>query len=182
MTKILLARHGEAAKGEHFLDPPLTKLGRRQAQDLAYKLSQKEKLKIISSPKLRAKQTAEPLALNWGSHIEIINCVTEIPTPKGIPSNQRPSWIRSLLNQEWSLNDSPQVEWRNRIFNYLLNINEDTIIYCHFMVINSIVAQLRENNRVQQFHPDYASITELKNDGTKLHLVQLGSEKRSHIL
>lgn len=182
MTKILLARHGEAAKGEHIPDPPLTKLGRRQAQGLAQKLSQKEKLKIISSPKLRAKQTAEPLALDWNSHIEIINCVTEIPTPEGIPPNQRLSWIRSLLNQEWSLSDNPQIEWRNGIFNYLLSINEDTIIYCHFMVINSIVAQLRKDNRVQQFHPDYASITELRHDGTKLHLVHLGSEKRNQIL
>jgi len=182
MTKILLARHGEAAKGEHISDPPLTKLGRKQAQDLAYTLSQKEKLKIISSPKLRAKQTAEPLALNWNSHIEIINYVTEIPTPEGILPNQRLSWIRSLLGQDWSLSDSSQIEWRNGIFEYLLSINEDTIIYCHFMVINSIVAQLREDNRVQQFRPDYASITELRHDGAKLHLMHLGSEKSSQIL
>ncbi|WP_444946316.1 histidine phosphatase family protein [Microbulbifer sp. VTAC004] len=182
MPRILLARHGEAAKGDNILDPPLTKLGFIQAEELAQKLAIQGRLKITSSPKLRAKQTAEPLARIWGASIEVVNLVTEIPTPEGILSSQRLPWIRSLLNKEWTISDKQQKEWRNGIQRYLLSITEDTIVFCHFMVINSIVAYIHKSQKIQQFRPEYTSITELTIQNNQLYLVSLGKEKDSQIL
>ncbi|AWF80487.1 hypothetical protein BTJ40_06485 [Microbulbifer sp. A4B17] len=182
MAKIFLIRHGEAAKGVYISDPILTDEGNRQAEELALKLSTLKKVQLISSPKLRAQQTAKPLAKVWDIEIVIENAVTEIPTPEDIPSTQRLSWLRTLLNGRWDPFDREQMNWRDGIIKYLESLSEDTIIFCHFMVINSVVAHIRKHQKVQQFRPDYTSITELYNDGTQLHLIQLGNEKSNEIL
>lgn len=182
MARIFLIRHGEAAKGEHIPDPILTDEGYKQAEELALKLSTLEKVQLISSPKLRAQQTAKPLAEVWDIEVVIENAVTEIPTPEEIPKAQRLTWLRTLLTGEWDSCDREQKDWRDGIIRYLESLSEDTFIFCHFMVINSVVAHIRNHQKVQQFRPDYTSITELKNDGNKLHLVQLGEEKDNKIL
>ncbi|WP_444930226.1 histidine phosphatase family protein [Microbulbifer sp. SSSA002] len=182
MARILLIRHGEAAKGTYISDPTLTDRGYRQAKELALKLSTLDRGQLISSPKLRAQQTAEPLAEAWKQEVIIESTVTEIPTPKGIAQTQRLSWIRTLLDGNWDSSDKTQKNWRDGIIKYLESRSEDTIIFCHFMVINSVVAHLQKQQKVRQFNPDYTSITEIHNRGGQLHLVALGDEKSSEIL
>ncbi|WP_226645869.1 histidine phosphatase family protein [Microbulbifer variabilis] len=181
MIKILLARHGEAAKGPSISDPTLTTLGHRQASLLAQSLPRDTYLELVSSPKLRAQQTAQPLAEKWGQIITIESRVSEIPTPKGISLQQRLPWLRSLLTQNWDPNNRQQKKWRNEIISYLLSIHEDTIVFCHFMVINSVIAHILEDSKIQQFRPDYTSITELRLTKGNLNLVQLGRERISKI-
>ncbi|WP_366525582.1 histidine phosphatase family protein [uncultured Microbulbifer sp.] len=80
MIQILLARHGEAAKGNSIVDPALTPLGHKQAIQLASSFSKNTYLKLVSSPKLRAQQTAKPLADKLGTSISLENRVSEIPS------------------------------------------------------------------------------------------------------
>ncbi|WP_323847257.1 histidine phosphatase family protein [Microbulbifer magnicolonia] len=182
MTKILLVRHGEAAKGPSTPDPALTALGQEQAEKLARQLAESQPLSLISSPKMRALQTAQPLADLWQCPVNIEEAVTEIPSPEGIPLSQRGQWIRSLLDRDWDAQDTNQMAWRRGIVDYLLALREDTAVFCHFMVINSVVAHIRHDRRIQQFRPDYASVTELRLEGNRLELLRLGEERRSHIL
>ncbi|WP_444921464.1 histidine phosphatase family protein [Microbulbifer sp. CnH-101-G] len=181
MIKILLVRHGEAAKGPSIADPTLTTLGQRQASLLAQNLPGDTCLKLVSSPKLRAQQTAQPVAERWGQVITLESRVSEIPTPKGISLQQRLPWLRSLLTQNWDPSNKQQKEWREGIIDYLLGVHEDTMVFCHFMVINSVVAHILEDSKVQQFRPDYTSITELRLTKGSLDLVQLGSERTTKI-
>lgn len=182
VTRILLIRHGEAAKGPGIADPVLTELGHHQARKLAEQLAESAPLALVSSPKLRAQQTAQPIADKWRQSIAIEEAVIEIPSPEGIALADRVTWLRTLLDSEWDDN-SPQIaDWRKRSMHFLQQLQQDTAIFCHFMVINSVVAQIRGDRRVQQFRPDYASVTELALDNGELTIQRLGREKSSRIL
>ncbi|SHF99794.1 Broad specificity phosphatase PhoE [Microbulbifer donghaiensis] len=182
MTRILLVRHGEATKGPSIADPELTDLGRQQAGELARTLAPSRPLTLTSSPKTRARQTAQPLADIWQCPVNIESAVTELPSPEDVPLSKRGQWIRALLASDWDTQDERQLRWRMGILNYLLGLEEDTVIFCHFMVINSIVAHIRNDRRTQQFRPDYTSVTELQLTGGGLELIRLGAERDSRIL
>ncbi|MFC6635149.1 histidine phosphatase family protein [Microbulbifer taiwanensis] len=182
MTRILLVRHGEASKGPEAPDPELTDLGHRQAQALARQFANVKPISLISSPKARARQTAQPLAELWQRSVTLEQAVTEIPPPEGVALSERGQWIRRLLDSDWDAEDRAQQEWRRGILGFLLSLREDAAIFCHFMVINSVVAQVRGDRRVQQFRPDYTSVTELNSGGGRLEIVQLGEERQSRIL
>ncbi|AMX02941.1 histidine phosphatase family protein [Microbulbifer thermotolerans] len=182
MTKILLIRHGEAAKGPDIPDPELTALGHKQAENLAREFAAESPIALVSSPKLRTQQTARPLAKVWRRPIALEAAVTEIPSPSHIPLQKRAAWIRLLLESDWDENDAQQVAWRRGVLEYLLTLEQDTAVFCHFMVINSVVAHIRNHRKIQQFRPDYTSVTELCLKGGALELVRLGKEKSSRIL
>jgi broad specificity phosphatase PhoE len=62
--EIVMIRHGEpewVRDGLTVVDPPLTDLGRRQAELLAQALQREEFDEVLVSPLLRARQTAQPL-------------------------------------------------------------------------------------------------------------------------
>lgn len=67
MTEILLARHGETDwnrenRFQGHADPPLNRLGRGQAAELAAALAEEELAAVYSSPLQRALQTAQVVA------------------------------------------------------------------------------------------------------------------------
>ncbi|MEM9360907.1 MAG: phosphoglycerate mutase family protein, partial [Pseudomonadota bacterium] len=66
MTDIYLVRHGEAAATwAQSPDPGLSQLGHQQAHDVAQALAPKLdsiEVSLITSPMLRARETAQPLA------------------------------------------------------------------------------------------------------------------------
>ena len=182
MTRILLVRHGEAAKAPGVADPGLTDLGHQQAQELAEQLAESAPLALVSSPKLRAQQTARPIAERWQQSLAIEEAVIEIPSPEGVQLSERIDWLRTLLDSEWDSSGPQIAEWRERTMQYLLQLEQDTAIFCHYIVINSVVAQIRGDRRVQQFRPDYTSVTELLLIDGKLSIRQLGRERGSRIL
>ncbi|AOS97478.1 bifunctional RNase H/acid phosphatase [Microbulbifer aggregans] len=181
MPRILLIRHGEALKKPSITDPMLTPLGEEQSRQLAENLATETPVSLISSPMRRARQTAEPLAATWQRQVTIEPVVTEIPSPLELPSSERGTWIRGLLDKEWHQLDPHQLEWRLAIMDYLRGLEEDTAIFCHFMVINSVVAEVRGDSRIRQFRPDYTSITELSLEKRRLRLVRLGRCRDSNI-
>ncbi|HEY8568660.1 phosphoglycerate mutase family protein [Microbulbifer sp.] len=188
MHQILLIRHGEAAKSPTDADPGLTPLGQRQAETLADDLDRQfpggEGVRLVSSPKTRARQTAIPVAGRWQARVDEQHNVIEIPSPEGMPLAERGQWIRTLLKSRWDTLSPAQGNWREDITDYLLQLASTrdegrfhtTLVFCHFMVINSVVAAIRNDLQVVQFYPDYASQTHLAIDDGKLHLVQLGQE------
>ncbi|QKX17879.1 histidine phosphatase family protein [Microbulbifer sp. YPW1] len=190
MHKIVLVRHGEAAKSATDADPGLTERGQLQAQQLAADLDKHfpegQGVRLVSSPKTRAIQTALPIAARWEQEIEEEPRVIEIPSPQGMPLAQRGHWIKTLLNDGWNSLTPAQVQWRNTVKDYLLGLGEQrentgnahtTLVFCHFMVINSVIADIRNDLKVAQFHPDYTSRTELSLAGGTLKIIELGDER-----
>nr|WP_255775721.1 histidine phosphatase family protein [Microbulbifer sediminum] len=177
-----MIRHGEAAKVAGVEDPALTALGHRQATALAQTMGVNPQFALVSSPKSRARQTAEPLARRWGREISIESAVNEIPSPLDLPLAERGPWVRSLLDAEWNQLEPHQLQWRKDIMQYLQNLQQDTAVFCHFMVINSVVAYTRESAEICQFRPDYTSVTELAITSRGLELVRLGRDRDSRML
>lgn len=185
--RIILIRHGEAAKSPENEDPGLTTLGHQQAHVLADTLSrqfiQPGTVSLVSSPKSRALQTAIPTASAWQKKVTEDPAVIEIPSPQGLPLKERGQWIQTLLHAHWSDITPAQKVWRERTIAFLRQLGETpdsaetTLVFCHFMVINSVVAAIKGDDRVVQFHPDYTSCTELSLKSGELGLVSLGREK-----
>lgn len=185
--RIILIRHGEAAKSPENEDPGLTTLGHQQAHVLADTLSrqfiQPGTVSLVSSPKSRALQTAIPTASAWQKKVTEDPAVIEIPSPQGLPLKERGQWIQTLLHAHWSDITPAQKVWRERTIAFLRQLGETpdsaetTLVFCHFMVINSVIADIRNDLKVAQFHPDYTSRTELSlADGT-LKVIELGDER-----
>jgi broad specificity phosphatase PhoE len=71
LTRLILIRHGESTwNREHRiqgqLDPPLSDLGRAQAERVARRLAGRKVEALYASDLLRASQTAEPIAATLG--------------------------------------------------------------------------------------------------------------------
>ncbi|WGL17607.1 histidine phosphatase family protein [Microbulbifer bruguierae] len=186
MHQILLIRHGEAAKSPINDDPGLTTTGRHQAEQLASALQQRfpagKGVRLISSPKARARQTAVPVALKWQKVVAEEPKAIEIPSPEGLALADRGRWIRSLLQRQWSDLEPAQVRWREIFIDFLQELEQSagehhtSLVFCHFMVINSVVAAIRGNDQVTQFRPDYTSQTRITLKDGQLELTELGRD------
>ena len=68
--RVIVVRHAEAAPGEPDELRPLTAAGRENARVLAGRLRGKRVDAVLSSPLLRARETAEPIARALGVEAE----------------------------------------------------------------------------------------------------------------
>jgi len=174
MVKIYMVRHGKAAAGfDGHLDPGLNALGLNQAQAAAAELAKLEPMPIYSSPLARARETAKPLASRWGAQISIEPRVAEIPSPTKDLA-ERSSWLRRAMSGTW--NDlTPELQhWRNALIGCLLDLDTDSIIFCHYIAINVAVGAARQDDRLVVFPPDNGSVTILSNDAGSLAVLELG--------
>lgn len=180
--EIYLIRHGEAAEHWHKADDPgLSELGRQQAQETAAKLLPQlgPDVRLVSSPMVRARETAQPLAEALGIEPAIIETFREIPTP--VEKSQRHAWLRQIALQNWQEQHPMVLEWRSAILEEISRVREHTVIFTHFMVLNAIVGSLQQRDRVVCFLPANASITALKWSGDHHDLLELGHQLKTRI-
>lgn len=177
---ILLVRHGEAAAGwTESDDPGLSERGRAQAADAARLLLQRidPAFRLISSPMQRARETARPLVETLGAELAIVEPFREIPAPVDRPHRQ--AWLNGIARQSWGEQEAVVRDWRATLLQELKAIREPTVVFTHFMVLNAIVAALRDDDRVVTFLPDNASVTTLGGFGEELQVVELGRQFRT---
>jgi broad specificity phosphatase PhoE len=114
---MILLRHGQSEFNLHFgatrrdpglIDPPLTGLGREQADRAARDLARLPIARIIVSPYTRALQTAAPLAAALGVPVVINPIVREryafacdIGTPRSELSRAWPQHDFSTIDEVW---------------------------------------------------------------------------------
>jgi len=83
-VRLLLIRHGQTegnvrgALDTALPGPPLTELGRTQADELAARLAGEPVVAVYASQAIRAQQTAEPLAAGLGLDVQVIDGVHEV--------------------------------------------------------------------------------------------------------
>jgi len=82
VIKFYFVRHGQSEANAARLiadsTPKLTKLGREQAIETANSLKDIKITKILTSPLIRARQTAEIIASELGLHVGDIEVVDEL--------------------------------------------------------------------------------------------------------
>ncbi len=137
---IYLVRHGEAAASwGQATDPGLSELGHSQAQDTARELVAMidPVVQLISSPLLRAQETALPLSEALGFPTAIIDAAyAEIPSP--VPMEQRQEWLREFMKQQWESQPETLQSWRTQMLEKLLGLQQQSVIFTHFLVMNTV--------------------------------------------
>jgi len=179
---IFLVRHGEAAaRWVEADDPGLSERGWQQAADTARELLDRVSpgFRLLSSPLLRARQTAAPLAEAVGAEAAIVDPFREIPTP--VDRADRQTWLNQISDQSWDAQESMVRDWRQALLAQLRQIAEPTVVFTHFMVLNAIVSDLNGDDRVVCFLPDNASVTTLAGYGDGLRLIELGRQFRTRV-
>jgi probable phosphoglycerate mutase len=82
--RLLLVRHGQTDSNVNFVldskppGPPLNRVGRRQALDLAQRLAGEPVVAVYSSTAIRAQQTATPVAAAHGLDVCVVDGVHEV--------------------------------------------------------------------------------------------------------
>ncbi len=179
---IYLVRHGEAAEHWHKADDPgLSELGHQQAANTAKLLMQKLEpgVRLISSPMVRARETAQPLAQALGIEPTIMEQFREIPTP--VDQAERHSWLRTIALQDWREQHEMVRNWRSALLAELQEVQEHAVVFTHFMVLNAIVGSLQKRDRVVCFLPANVSVTTLKWSGESHDLIELGHQLKTRV-
>lgn len=181
MTRIYMVRHGRAAAGwNEDPDPPLDELGRQQSLRVASTLSAHGPLPVMSSPLLRCQQTAFPLATAWKREVTIEPLVGEIPSPEGYALEDRVTWLRDAMAGTWAevaqKSGNNYATYRLSIAERVASINEDTVIFSHFIAINAVIGAATGDDKVVIGHLDNCSVTTFDVVNGKLTLVEMGGE------
>ena len=109
---IYLCRHGQSENNllpvaEHRPDPPLTALGQAQAEMLARPLSARRPALLLSSPLLRALETAGPLAARTGCPWEVWEDLAEAHRAHPDDGLPLPELRRRFPQVRWA----PRMRW-----------------------------------------------------------------------
>lgn len=182
MIPIWLVRHGEAAAAwsEH-PDPSLSALGQQQAAGVADRLLGQlpPDVQLLSSPKIRARETALPLAQQLNREVSVVNAYQEIQAPVPLPERQR--WLRSFMTQTWTEQSAELWQWRQAIMDSLHALERPTVVFTHFLVINTVVSVLRDHPETVQFWPDNGSCHRFVLDTRGLVIDALGQEMATRV-
>lgn len=181
--RVYLVRHGEAAASwGQDADPGLSPLGQQQAEAVGGMLQEQMSTaapRLLSSPLQRARETAEPLAAALGLDVHIAECFREIPAP--VPLAERQTWLRGFMREQWSTQDESLHQWRRQLIAAVEAIDTTTVVFTHFLVINSLVGWLQQRDETLVFWPDNASVTTLLATPKGLALEALGKQMQTRV-
>ena len=180
MTRLFLVRHGRAAAGwDADPDPGLDAVGRQQAAAMALRLQPLGPLAVVTSPLRRCQQTAAVLAAQWNVVPRIEPLVAEIPSPEGVPMEERIEWLRAAMAGTWTQLGERYTAFRDGVMAALTNIaitGVDTVVTSHFVAINAAIGAMLADDRLLIRSLDNCSVTIVKFDGGVFQLLETGQE------
>lgn len=155
-------------------DPSLTSIGQEQASRLANWLAAEPIRHIVSSPKRRARQTAEPLAKKLELEIEIINEFSEIDRMSSayIPveelRRENHEIFEKMKNRQWKelgyldpdlFKDEVVAAFENLVSRY--DKGDCVAIVAHGGTLNAIASHVIGLKTMFFAHLEYTSISRL---------------------
>jgi probable phosphoglycerate mutase len=179
--KIVLVRHGRPDEGhaERPHDPPLADEGRRQARAVAALLAREGIGRIVTSPLLRARQTAEPLAEHLGIGVETVDGWAEadrhLPLYRSVETLKaqgRHEWQRFLDDPVRYVGGDPQ-EFRASVLGALDALieggrrDEHVAVFSHGLAINVVLSYALGLERIIHLPPGYCSVSRLRVRSTR---------------
>ena len=171
--ELVLVRHARPERVELVdgrADPALDRVGRRQAAAVAAALAVEEVDAVVSSPLLRARQTAEPIAAALGREVEIVDGVAEWDRDASsyIPVEElrrsHPEMWAALTTGDWDALGIDLPAFVDRVVTALegvatSNPGRRVAVVCHGGVINAWSAHVLGVARTLFFEPEYTSIS-----------------------
>lgn len=171
---LILVRHGQPDES-HALqpgDPPLTELGHEQAHAVGEFLAREGVTHVVSSPMLRARQTADPLARRLAMDVHLIDGWAEVD--RGTEKYRSIDTIRSQGDAEWArFLDDPIGYFGVDHGVFRAGIQEAlsaslclapsgvVAVFTHGMVINTLLSTALGLNKVTRFGVGHGSVTRL---------------------
>ena len=192
MGKIYMVRHGKAAAGwDGDADPGLDVTGHAQAeavaQDLAARLT--SPVAVYTSPLLRCRETAMPLATMWQTQAIVEPRVAEIPSPiEDLVA--RTEWLRRVMAGSWAeLSSDPEsagidfARWQSDVVAALVTLgtSQDIVVFSHFIALNAAFCAATGADQIVAFRPDNCSVSMFETDGTALTLLTQGHEADTQV-
>jgi probable phosphoglycerate mutase len=174
--RLILVRHGRPDEGDTATpnDPPLNAEGRRQAWTVAKLLAGEGVTRIVASPMLRARQTAEPLAERLGFDIETIEGWAEADrrahryrSTETLRAEGGEAWARFLEDPIRYLGADP-AEFRAGVIDALTATSKGgdrgarIAVFTHGLPINVVLSHALGLDRVTHFLASYGSVTRLR--------------------
>lgn len=197
MAKTYLVRHGESVantkgiyQGQTF-NAPLSDMGKLQAKALAKYFESLEIKKIIASPLLRAKQTAQEVADL--KKINVVNSMEVIETNHGewegvnkkIIEKKWPdiykTWMETPADAKFPKGET-FLETQERIIKWWESVTkneEDTLVITHDNIIRILVANVLglPLNNIWKFELNPAAVTIIETNGNNHRLIALDEKK-----
>ena len=68
-----------------------------------------------------------------------------------------------------------------KIIDTILSINQDSIIFTHFMVMNAVVAYAKQFSKLVNISPDYTSTIKIKAKDSQIISLKVGDQKKTKI-
>jgi 2,3-bisphosphoglycerate-dependent phosphoglycerate mutase len=189
---LVLVRHGqqqwpdpETSTTGDWVDPPLSELGRRQAEAVAKYLSVsgpagETPSAVYSSHLLRANDTGRAIAAQHGLDVDVVEDLEEFRLFQHLEGHQRAIDVlgdralegvrgRFLQTRQWDVypHSESSLDFRRRVGYSIEGImahhpGETVIVACHGGVINIVVAQLLGLNLDFVFRPAHASVHRIR--------------------
>lgn len=171
---IVLVRHGrpdEAAEDRPH-DPPLAAEGRVQAEAVAEHLAREGVARVISSPLLRARETAEPLARRTGLAVQVVEGWAE--ADRHLPRYRSAETLKALGSAEWrrfladplAFLGRDAEDFRGAVLAALEQLRTagsgDVAVFTHGLVINQILSHILGLQGIAHFQPAYGSLTRVR--------------------
>jgi len=85
-------------------------------------------------------------------------------------------WLRAAMTGTWSDLGGEYVTFRDRVLATLSRIGTDTIVFSHFIAINSVIGACLGDDRLVVRSLDNCSVTIVDQVGAALQLVEGGHE------
>ena len=181
--QVIFIRHAEASNswGNH-PDPGLSDNGKNQSKELINhpELIELDHYSFISSPKLRAIETAKPLAEKFKKELIIENIFTEIPS-LNIEPDKKQEWLKNIL--QMNKNDLPEniTKWKDNIISKTKAFSQDSLVFTHFIVINALLSELNSETKLLYFYPDYTSIVKITIEDGEFRNFSIDKDKKTFI-
>lgn len=180
---LILVRHGQqqwpdpehSTTGE-WVDPPLSDLGRHQAEAVGKYLAEEPTSTIYSSQLARANDTGKAIAAHHGLDVTVVEDLEEFRMFEHLPADKRAvdtigeqalEGIRGRFVQtrSWDVYpySEPSLDFRRRVGYSIEGIlashpGETIIVACHGGVINVVVSQILGLEADFIFRPAHASV------------------------
>ncbi len=178
-VQLLLVRHALPLRSEpgQGSDPHLSAEGAEQAGRLPDALARFPIQRVVSSPQVRAIETAQPLADTLGVRVEVDERLAEYDRDLAhyIPVEQiakeNPAELERLMNGQLP-SGVDEAEFLGRVDAAVADLvaaadHDDTVaVFSHGGVINVLLHQILGTERLLSFHVDYASVTRLLSSRT----------------
>ena len=185
--QLILVRHGqqqwpdpETSTVGDWVDPPLSELGRRQAEAVAEYLADEPITAVYSSELKRAYDTGRAIADARGLQQETITQLEEIHLYGKLPADARPVDIlgekvtnaireRFVQTKQWDAypDSETSVDFRRRV-GYAIEAaiidhpGETVVVACHGGVINAYLANVLDVRMDMFYRPSHASVHRLR--------------------